>query len=151
MALRVLVTGFAPVASHAVNVSSIVAEEFEGSHSISDPYSHLRSQTLVDKEIMVESIQLPVDEEGSHVVANILANGESFDAIIHIGLAEKSLFPRIEYRAKDIIDMRIPDNAGRQVRNSEISGEGNLFSTIDWKRWDLTRFSEDIVLSDDAG
>ena len=47
--------------------------------------------------------------------ANELASRE-WDAILHLGLCGECTQPRIELRAEDVLDMRIPDNSGRQVR-----------------------------------
>ena len=54
-----------------------------------------------------------------------LLDETNFAAIIHLGIAENSRNPRIETRAKDILDFRIPDNSGRQIRNTPISGGGD--------------------------
>ena len=62
-----------------------------------------------------------------------LLDESSFAAIIHLGLAENAPFPRIEIRAKDILDFRIPDNSGRQVRETHISGEGICFRQLNPK------------------
>ena len=51
---------------------------------------------------------------------------EEFAAILHIGLAANSVHPRIEIKARDILDFRIPDNSGRQISNTKITGNGGL-------------------------
>ena len=54
----------------------------------------------------IRSLVLPVDFEGSNRVAGMLDKDE-FAAILHIGLAANSANPRIEIRARDILDFRI--------------------------------------------
>ena len=69
------------------------------------------------------------------MVSQLLENEVDYDAIIHIGLAEKSLYPRIERVAKDILDMRIEDNSGRKIVSTVISGSGDLPSNIQYQYW----------------
>jgi len=135
MGKPVLVTGFEPFGTHKVNVSGEVAADLAG-------YTVRGHQ--------VKSLVLPVDYEGSTTVSKLLDN-EEFAAIIHLGIAENSQQPRIEVRAKDVLDFRIPDNSGRQVQNSVISGNGDLYSTINPEDWDITRMIDSPVISEDAG
>ncbi len=132
---RVLVTGFGAFGAHSTNVSEDVAN-------------------LLDSEVVrnhiIESLILTVDESGSKRVSELLKT-QNYSAIMHIGLAENSTYPRIEIRAKDILDFRIPDNSGRLVKNSPISGEGDLFSTINPDDWDIENMIDSPVISNDAG
>jgi 8-oxo-dGTP diphosphatase len=93
---------------------------------------------------------LSVDESGSRTVSNLLRDNK-YDAIMHLGLAEKAESPRIEMLAKDILDFRIPDNSGRQVSSAKISGQGDLSSTISPDDWDIIRMIDSPVISHDAG
>ena len=135
MAKPVLVTGFEPFGNHSVNISGEIAKELDG-HEI--------------RGHKVQSHVLSVDYEGSMLTSQLL-DESSFAAIIHLGLAENAPFPRIEIRAKDILDFRIPDNSGRQVRGTHISGEGDLFSTVKPEDWDIDTMIDSPVISDDAG
>ncbi len=135
MAKPVLVTGFEPFGNHSVNISGEIAKELDG-HEI-------RGHTI-------QSHVLSVDYEGSMLTSKLL-DESSFAAIIHLGLAENATNPRIEIRAKDILDFRIPDNSGRQVSDSQISGKGDLLSTIKPEDWDIDGMIDSPVVSDDAG
>ena len=135
MAKPVLVTGFEPFGNHSVNISGEIARELDG-HEI--------------RGHNIQSHVLSVDYEGSILTSQLL-DESSFAAIIHLGLAENAPFPRIEIRAKDILDFRIPDNSGRQVRETHISGKGDLFSTIKPVDWDIDTMIDSPVVSDDAG
>ena len=135
MEAPVLVTGFEPFGNHLTNVSGEVALSVAG-------------ETI--RNHVVKSIVLPVDERGSKQVANMLKQ-QKFAAIIHIGLAENAEWPRIEIRAKDELNFRIPDNSGRKVQNLKINGTGDLFSTITPMDWDLERMIDSPRISDDAG
>ena len=99
MAKPILVTGFEAFGEHELNVSESVAKSLEGM----DVRGH-----------KIRSLVLSVDFEGSNRVACMLEE-EEFAAILHIGLAANSAHPRIEIRARDILDFRIPDNSGRQA------------------------------------
>ena len=69
---------------------------------------------------------------GSMLTSQLL-DESSFAAIIHLGLAENALFPRIEIRARDILDFRIPDNSGRQVREHILAVKAICFRQLNPK------------------
>lgn len=135
MAERVLVTGFEPFGMHTTNISGDVALSLSG--------KTVRGHTI-------EAMVLPVDEKGSKIVSDLVKN-RKFAAIIHIGLAENAEWPRIEINAKDELDFRIPDNSGRQIRNSKITGKGELSATINPDDWDIERMIDSPKVSTDAG
>ena len=149
--MRVLLTGFHPFAHHQTNISWQVAKSFTENIIVTDPWLQQRESKLGDLDVRIDVNELSVDLDGSKVVSQLLTNGKQYDAIIHIGLAEKSLLPRIERVAKDIIDMRIEDNSGRKVTSATISGKGDLPSNIQHSYWKLENFSKQLVFSDDAG
>ena len=149
--MRVLLTGFHPFAQHQTNISWQVAKSFTSNVIVTDPWSLQRESKVDDLEVIIDLSELSVDLEGSKVVSELLKNGTTYDAIIHIGLAEKSLLPRIERIAKDIINMRIEDNSGRKVVSATISGKGDLPSNIQHCYWRLENFSKQLFFSDDAG
>ncbi len=135
METPVLVTGFEAFGNHQTNISGEVALSVSGE---------------VIRNHAIESIVLPVDENGSKIVSKMVKN-RKFAAIIHIGLAENAEWPRIETVAKDELDFRIPDNSGRQVRDSNITGNGNLLSTINVNDWDIEKMIDSPTISEDAG
>lgn len=149
--MKVLLTGFHPFAQHQTNISWQVADSFPQSITVNDPWKNARNNQLDSIQVEIDTIELSVDLEGSNVVSQLLQNHVYYDAIIHIGLAEKSQFPRIERVAKDILDMRITDNSGRKVVSSTISGDGDLASNIQHRYWKLENFSDQVIFSDDAG
>jgi 8-oxo-dGTP diphosphatase len=132
---RILVTGFGPFGEHLSNISGEVAKLLDGE---------------VIRDCLIESLVLPVDESGSRVVSDLL-NDNKYQAIMHLGLAEKAEFPRIEMKAKDILDFRIPDNSGRLLRDTKISGKGDLDSTIVPEDWDIAKMIDNPIISQDAG
>ena len=132
---RILVTGFEPFGDHLSNISQDIAHSVDGE---------------IVRDCVVESLILSVDESGSRTVSNLLRDNK-YDAIMHLGFAEKADCPRIEILAKDILDFRIPDNSGRQVTGAKISGQGDLNSTISPDDWDLIRMIDSPVISQDAG
>ena len=135
MAKPILVTGFEAFDGHDTNISEIIAKSLHGE---------------VVRGHEVTSLILSVDLNGSKRVAEMLDEQE-YAAILHIGLAANAQNPRIEIRARDILDFRIPDNSGRQVRESTISGKGDLFSTIVPEDWDIDTMIDSPIISDDAG
>lgn len=132
---RILVTGFEPFGEHLSNISKDIAKLLEGE---------------IVRDCVIESLILSVDESGSRAVSNLLHTNK-YEAILHMGLAEKAEFPRIEMRAKDILNFRIPDNSGRQLTSTKISGRGDLKSTIIPADWDIDKMIDSPVLSEDAG
>lgn len=132
---RILVTGFGPFGGHLSNISEEVAKSIHGE---------------IVRGCVIESLVLSVDESGSREVSNLIPDNK-YDAIMHLGLAEKADYPRIEMRAKDILDFRIPDNSGRRVSSTKISGEGDLYSTINPEDWDIVKMIDSPVISHDAG
>jgi 8-oxo-dGTP diphosphatase len=132
---RILVTGFEPFGDHLSNISQDIANSVDGE---------------IVRDCVIESLILSVDESGSRTVSNLLRDNK-YDAIMHLGLAEKAESPRIEMLAKDILDFRIPDNSGRQVSSAKISGQGDLRSTISPDDWDIIRMIDSPVISHDAG
>ena len=149
--MRVLLTGFHPFAQHQTNISWQVAKSFAENVTVTDPWSLHRESEIDDLDVIIDVNELSVDLDGSKTVSELLKSGTKYDAIIHIGLAEKSLLPRIERIAKDIIDMRIEDNSGRKVVSTAISGKGDLASNIQHSYWKLENFSNQLTFSDDAG
>ena len=135
MAKPILVTGFEAFGEHEVNVSESVAKSLDG---------------LEVRGHKIRSLILSVDFEGSKRVADML-DDEQFAAILHIGLAANSVHPRIEIKARDILDFRIPDNGGRLVKDTKISGQGDILSTINHHDWDILSMIDSPVISVDAG
>ena len=141
---RVLLTGFGSFGSHEVNPTQAIVEMFPALLPIKNPFGRGSSEMSIEKQI------LSVDEEGSMWTANELASRE-WDAILHLGLCGECKQPRIELRAEDILNMRIPDNSGRQVKNGILSGMGSLKAAVPVKKWGVTDWETDVDLSMDAG
>ncbi|MGY8754415.1 MAG: pyroglutamyl-peptidase I family protein [Candidatus Poseidoniales archaeon] len=135
MVKPILVTGFEPFGVHRTNISQEVA---------------LKVAELEVRGHQIKTQILSVDLAGSKRIAQRLEN-ENFAAIIHLGLAENAEAARIEMRAKDILDFRIADNSGRQIKDSLITGDGDLSSTIRIDDWDISTMIGQPVVSEDAG
>ena len=74
-----------------------------------------------------------------------------WDAILHLGLCESCDVPRAERLAQDYINMRIPDNQGRQIHNAPLDGKGHRGCWLDLTLWDPDRFPVAFTVSSDAG
>ena len=124
---RILLTGFEPFGQNPDNVSQIILARMETSFVVSDPWERGQGENtkFAPVKVEVEKQLLTVDKPGSLMVAKRVLNGENWDAIIHMGLCEMCESVRFETRAQNILDMRIPDNAGRQVKN-QLIGEHYL-------------------------
>ena len=142
---HVLVTGFEPFGEHDFNISEAVARCFSGEKELFNPWTG--ESVLVEAEFCI----LTVDEAGSLHIAQRLADGERWDAILHLGLCERCELPRIERTARDILDMRMPDNQGRQVTGATIDGEGHRGTWVDPTVWDDAQFPTTFDVSTDAG
>ena len=148
---RILLTGFEPFGENTTNVSQEILERIESEFVITDPWSDFRPKSIDDvARVTVEKILLKVDESGSNIVAKKLENDESWDVIIHMGLCESCEFIRFELVAQNKIDMKIPDNSGRQLTHESI-GESNLFTDKSFVKLLKYPRVDNLVLSNDAG
>ena len=141
---RVLLTGFGPFGSHEINPSEVIVNSFPSLIPIKNPFGNGSSEVSIEKRI------LSVDENGSGWTANELDSRE-WDAILHLGLCGECTRPRIELRAQDKLDMRIPDNSGRQQQDMMLSGNGDLHTPLPVKKWGLEEWDVGSELSYNAG
>ena len=141
---RVLLTGFGPFGSHDVNPTEALVESFPSLLPIKNPFGSGSSEVSIEKRI------LTVDQQGSIWTANELEMRE-WDAILHMGLCGECMHPRIELLAEDMLDMRIPDNSGRQASSIVLSGTGDLATPLPIKKWNIDDWDFDVELSKDAG
>ncbi len=149
---KILLTGFEPFGDNSTNISQQILNIFDTTIEISDPWYAARDNMSSKENIslVVEKQLLTVDEVGSKIVANQIVNGAHWDAIIHMGLCESCEFVRFETRAQNFIDMRIPDNKGRMVKNQKLGGTdfccpNKVISSVKYPR------IESLVISSDAG
>ena len=142
---RVLITGFEQFGGHATNISQMVAKRFDGARSIQCPWTNQSVEVEVEFEV------LSVDKNGAEATAHRIREGERWDAVLHLGLCESCVEPRFELLAHDWLDMRLPDNQGRQVSKQPIDGEGHRGCWLDLSLWKKERFPLNYTLSFDAG
>ena len=147
--VRVLLTGFEPFGGSDVNVSMDVVAALPDTMVIDDPWSALRALSK-PVNVELERLVLSVDEAGSMTVANRIASGEAWDAVLHLGVCGTCTVPRLETLAADRLAMRIPDNGGRQVTSVTLSGQGDRPSTVPVKHW-FQSWQTDAEPSMDAG
>lgn len=142
---RVLLTGFEPFGGHSVNISQDVAHRLAGMCEL--PVYGSDDMLPVSIEVDV----LTVDEAGARRVADRLDRGERWDAVLHLGLCDSCDKTRLELRGADDLSMRIPDNAGRQVTASNVTGMGDVGARMDPSIWPAEGLSSPVMLSHDAG
>jgi len=142
---RVLVTGFEPFGGHTVNISQEVVRRLEGAHE--RPLDGASGSLPLTMEVDV----LTVDAAGARRVAERLEHGERWDAILHLGLCDSCDVTRLEVRGADDLSMRIPDNAGRQVASSKVTGLGDVGARLDPTVWPVGALSSAVTVSHDAG
>ncbi len=135
---RVLLTGFPPFGGHSVNVSNEVVRELQ-----------IRGFEGLD----VTTMLLSVDERGSRRIAEMILDGERFDAILHLGLAESREVISLERYAHNENAFRIADNSGREVFGPIIDGgDERLEATASKHVLDEDfEHEDDVVWSDSAG
>ena len=133
-----------PFGSHEENPTESIVNAFPSLLPIKNPFGRGSSEMSIEKRI------LSVDHAGSIWTATQLDSRE-WDAILHLGLCGECTRPRIELQAEDLLDMRIPDNSGRQVNGAQLSGMGNLPTSVPVKKWRLDDWEFDLDVSMDAG
>ena len=153
---RVLVTGFEPFEGNEHNISGEIAQHLDGATEVVELGVSPAQQGAESRAVEVrwECRVLSVDEEGSREVADLLADGEEWDAILQLGFAEGRRRLCLESGAVNEADFRIPDNSGRQRSGSFIDEEGPpLQLTTAPMEMLLAEFAsdEDVRRSDDAG
>jgi len=142
---RVLVTGFEPFGGNDTNISQQVVNRLHPSHELVDPWTQHVFPVRVEIDV------LTVDARGAQRTAALVRNGMNWDAILHVGLCESCEHPRLEQLAQDRLDMRIPDNEGRQINGGRLDGEGHRGCWLDLSLWQAEHFPVPFTRSTDAG
>jgi pyroglutamyl-peptidase len=106
--MQILVTGFGPFGEHTSNVSEALARSLDGAK---------------DGAVEWHAAILPVDESAAAAVAEHAAR-LGCDAVVMLGLAHDRSQVCVERTARNHLDMRIPDNGGRQVREAPVEPGG---------------------------
>ena len=117
---RVLITGFGAFSTHATNPTEALVRTWSDVMEVHDPWSDQSEMVHVEARV------LTVDEAGAAETALRLQEGESWDAILHLGLCGSCSNARLEWLGRDAYQMREPDNAGRRVADAPITGAGDL-------------------------
>ena len=120
---KVLITGFEPFGKYKINTSQTIIDSIPDRLLVTDPWQEQRLEQISDLLVEVETMLLTVDSHGSNFVADLLKQGNQWDVILHLGLCSDCDYIRIETLAKNILNMDIPDNSGRQVSNVKLGKE----------------------------
>ena len=147
---RILVTGFEVFSNHSSNISQDLILALPEKILIDDPWKESRYYNLESQEIELEKEILTVDFNGSKRISKRIESGESWDAIIHLGLCESCLIPRVELVASNILDMKIPDNLGRLEKDAKI-GDIDQKTTVEHEIIFSKSADQVFELSTDAG
>lgn len=157
---RILVTGYPAFGGGSRNISQEIVERLANSVSESiviptGPRVQAGGKpSQVKEELEVEWVTklLTCDEAGSKWTADRV-NSLDCDAILHIGLCNTCEVPRLEYVAKNILDMRIEDNSGRCKIDELVipNSVDELISTAPLNRLPFDQLVMDIEKSSDAG
>ena len=103
--------------------------------------------------ITLETKLLTCDEEGSRRVSNLIEQGEKYDAIIQLGLADSRKEISLERWAHNYSNFTIPDNSGRMANEIIIEGGPEKYQATVSKHVLDEEFEndEDVVWSNSAG
>ncbi len=103
--------------------------------------------------ITLESKLLTCDEEGSRRVSNLIEQGEKYDAIIQLGLADSRKEISLERWAHNYSNFTIPDNSGRMANEIIIERGPEKYQATVSKHVLDEEFEndEDVVWSNSAG
>lgn len=115
--MKVLITGFEPFGNSSINPSQILVENAE---------DHFPGGIELVKAI------LPVEKSaGPQALVDALLRHQP-DAVICFGLAEGRSAISLERIAVNLMDYRMPDNAGETVQNQPVfpNGPAAYFSTL---------------------
>jgi pyroglutamyl-peptidase len=115
--MRVLVTGFEPFGQSTVNPSQMLVEQ---------------SPDYLDKNIEIRKAILPVDKDKApHLLLNEMKACQP-DAVLAFGLASGRSKITLERVAINLMDFRIPDNAGEIASDQPIveGGPAAYFTTL---------------------
>ena len=125
---RILLTGFEPFGDNPENVSEKILNMIGSTITVSDPWHDSRKSktTYPEIEVTIEKQLLTVDQAGSVLISDRISNGEKWDAIVHMGLCESCDSIQFETTAKNLLDMKIPDNLGRQTSSQKL-GDTDLY------------------------
>ena len=125
---RILLTGFEPFGDNQENVSEKILNMIDSTITVSDPWhdSRMSKITYPEIEVTIEKQLLTVDKPGSVLISDRISNGGKWDAIVHMGLCESCDSVQFETTAKNLLDMKIPDNLGRQISNQQL-GNTDLY------------------------
>lgn len=116
MSKKLLLTGFGPFGSNTSNPTTDIVKELEG---------------LVVNEFNIISKELPVSYQKLDKLLPEIYQSDTWDAIIHLGLAsdQKKITP--EKVALNLIDSKNPDNDGECFLDKKIIETGDsLYSTL---------------------
>ena len=152
MDLTVRLTGFQPFGDHAVNPSQVLVGSLLGTtHELNlDALGPFGVESTVARVRFIGEI-LTVDEAGSRVSTTAI---DGVDAVMHVGLKETATELHLEMCAINENTFRIPDNSGRQLRESfiEESGLALLHCTGHRPSFEILAGRESaLVISEDCG
>ncbi|MCI0496937.1 MAG: pyroglutamyl-peptidase I [Thermoplasmata archaeon] len=106
---RVLLTGFVPFGGHKVNPSEVAARD----------YRLTRLDDIVEEDLLLDQTVLPVDTSAPDILEDLLGPW-TYDLVVHLGLHDRADRVRVERRATNVMDFRIPDNRGAQVKGRPV-------------------------------
>ena len=107
--MKILLTGFEPFDDMTVNAS------WEAVKRVSCSFSD---------DISIEKLLLPVEYSKAADCCIEAIERFSPDAVIAVGLAAKRKALTLEYLAMNVMDSKMPDNAGKTMCNESIIDEG---------------------------
>ena len=115
--MRVLLTAFGPFGEHEVNASIVAARR-------------VAAEGMPGLE--VEVVELPVARDDADAMLLESLTATRPDALVMLGINERSSEIHVERIAINVDDYRIPDNRGAQPRDSAIveDGPAAYFSTL---------------------
>lgn len=119
--MRILITGFEPFAGQHINPSWEVARALNGLHL---PQAEVQSQ--------VQAVQLPCVFAQAASALSLALDEVQPDIVLALGQAEGRCDISVERVAINVMDARIPDNAGAQPIDQPVvpPGPAAYFSTL---------------------
>ncbi len=143
--ISVLITGFEPFGRFRTNPSEVLVKQYQAS----------KLKDIDGAKINLTKLILPVNYDVFKVLEKKIG-ARRFDLILHFGVASFAKCTRLERRARNLLDIAIPNKRGFTIKKTKKilhKGPRYLYSTVSMKAIakELKTRHKTFVISNNAG